>query len=95
MNNVFNNGKVYVMADKCNTCIFRPGNLMTLQPGRVKNMVDSCLEKGGSIPCHKTIHGQREQQAVCRGFFDSYKDRVLGLRLAEEMDIIEEVESDG
>lgn len=92
MSNVFNNGKVHVMPEKCSTCIFRPGNLMTLQPGRVKGMVDSCLEEGGVIPCHKTIHGQREQEAVCRGFFDSYKDQVPGLLWAEELGITEEVE---
>lgn len=92
MSNVFNNGQVYVMPDKCGTCIFRPGNKMTLQPGRVKGMVDSCLEDGGAIPCHKTTYGQRDQQAVCRGFFDSYKDQVAGLRMAERLGLVVEVE---
>jgi len=92
---VYSDGKVHVMPDKCSTCIFRPGNLMTLEPGRVKNMVDGSIKGGGVIACHKTIHGQREQEAVCRGFFDAYKDQVPGLRLAEHMNIIEEVESDG
>lgn len=79
------------MPDKCSTCIFRPGDLMHIGPARLKDMV-SCADEGGVIPCHKTTYGQREQEAVCRGFFDAYSDKVMGLRLAIVMDMIEEVE---
>lgn len=86
---VYSNGKVHVMADKCSTCIFRPGNLMTLQPGRVKEMVEGASSAGSVIPCHKTIHGSAEQEAVCRGYYDAQAERVLALRLAVAMDMIE------
>ena len=96
MKPVYHNDKVHVMPDKCSTCIFRPGNLMSLQPGRVKDMVDSCLsEDGGNIPCHQTIAGQRDQQAICRGFWDSYRDRVPLLQLAEQMGVVVEVSGNG
>lgn len=88
---VYSDGKVHVMPDKCSSCIFRPGNLMHLNAGRVKEMVDGSIQSGGVIPCHQTIHGQREQEAVCRGFFDSYADQVPALRLAQAMHLIEEV----
>lgn len=91
---VYSEGKVHVMPAMCSTCIFRPGNLMTLQPGRVKGMVDEATANESVIPCHKTIHGQREQEAVCRGYYDAQVDRVHTLWLAAAMNIIEEVEPD-
>jgi hypothetical protein len=89
---VYSDDRVHLMPEKCSTCIFRPDNLMSLQPGRVKDMVDGCLEHpAGNIPCHQTIHGQRDQQAICRGFWDSYKDRQSVLVLAEQMGKVVEV----
>lgn len=89
---VYSDGKIHVRSDLCSTCIFRPGNLMNLNAGRVKEMVDGCVEEGGVIPCHKTTHGQAEQEATCRGFFNSYRYRIPGLALGEAMGIIEEVQ---
>lgn len=90
----YSEGRVHVLAEKCSTCIFRPGNLMTLKAGRVKDMVDGALsEEGGSITCHKTLPGMpgEEQQAICRGFYDAHADRADLLILAQRLGIIEEV----
>lgn len=89
---VYHSAKVHVMSEKCSTCIFRPGNLMHLQPGRVKEMVEESIKQEAGITCHKTLYGQADQHAVCRGFFDSYADRVSLLRLARGLKMIEEVE---
>lgn len=91
---VFSDGKVHLRREMCATCIFRPGNQMHLQPGRVAGMVKDCLsdvDEAGNIPCHETIHGLAPQQAICRGFWDRYADRLLTLRLAQFMNIVEEV----
>lgn len=88
---VYSDGKVHVMADKCSTCIFRPGNLMHLNPGRVKEMVEESIAEGAGIPCHKTIYDAAEQEATCRGFFDAYADEVPAFALAKALDMIEEV----
>lgn len=70
---VFRNGKVHVQAAMCDTCIFRPGNLMQLQPGRVASMVEQATEAQSCIPCHKTTHGQDKRgEAVCRGFYERH-----------------------
>lgn len=61
---------VRVMREQCATCIFRPGNLMHLLPGRVKDMVDGALRDDSAIVCHDTLEGA--YQAVCRGFWDKY-----------------------
>ena len=88
---VYHDGKIHVQSEKCATCIFRPGNPMFLEPGRVKDMVTRCQEmEGGNIPCHQTLFGA---QAICRGFWDGYADDDWMFRLAKEMDLIEEVES--
>lgn len=88
---VYSNGKVHVMSEKCATCIFRPGNLMHLNAGRVKEMVDGSLADEAGITCHKTIHGQAEQEATCRGFYDAYGMRVAAFQVASRLGLIEEV----
>ena len=76
------------MERKCVTCIYRPGNLMHLEPGRKDGMQADAIRDEGVIPCHQTIHGRREQESVCRGFFDVAKHEGL-LAVAERLDIIE------
>jgi hypothetical protein len=82
--NVYSRGVVRVMAERCSTCIFRPGNLMELRRGRVRSMLDGIGDEG-CIPCHETLDA--EEQAVCRGQFDTRK--TAPLRLAESMGRIE------
>ena len=86
--NVFDGEKVHVMEAKCDTCIYRRGNLMNLEPGRKDGMQADAIRDNGVIPCHKTILGSRVQQAVCRGFFDVAKHDGL-LSAAERLGIVE------
>jgi hypothetical protein len=88
--NMVDSDGVRVQAEKCKTCIFRPGNLMHLQAGRVKGMVDDCKDTEGVIPCHDTLDG--DKQAICRGFFDSYQDDIPLVQLAVRMGFIKEVQ---
>lgn len=90
----YRGGKVHVLASKCSTCIFRPGNLMRLQSGRVKQMVDESVAEGGGITCHQTLpygtHGDVAEPAVCRGFYDAHGERVQALQIARRLGYIEE-----
>src|ERR1017187_5870798 len=52
---VFRDGKVHVCAEMCETCIFRPGNLMNLSEGRVESMVQEATKRDSCIPCHETL----------------------------------------
>lgn len=82
----YRGGRVHVLDDKCLTCIFRPGNLMRLEPGRVKGMVQGAVGDGSCIPCHSTLG--TASPAICRGFWDRYGDRVMALRLAVFLDMV-------
>ncbi len=82
----YRDGKVHVCKDMCSTCIFRPGNLMMLQPGRVKQMIDDSIKGGSAIICHSTLDGD---QAVCFGFYTVYKDDVQALKLADILKVTE------
>lgn len=62
---------------------------MQLEAGRVKGMVEDSKRKQGVIVCHDTL--DLRENAVCRGFYDAYKDDIQLLQLAERMDFIEEV----
>lgn len=84
---VYRNGKIHVAATMCDTCIFRPGNLMDLQEDRVEGMIAEATEKDSCIPCHKTTYGQAEGEAVCRGFYELRAS--AGIRLGMAFGIIE------
>ena len=51
----------------CTTCIFRPGNLMNLEPGRVTSLVKGAIEAESHITCHQTL-GTNEP-AMCAGYY--------------------------
>jgi hypothetical protein len=87
VHNAFRDDLVHIMGTQCATCIFRPGNLMRLEPGRVEGMVEHAIENQSAIICHDTLSGDN---AVCRGFFDRHKhDTLLGM--AERLGAVKEV----
>lgn len=83
----YRDGKVHVLSEMCETCIFRPKNLMSLRSGRVRGMIDSALENDSCITCHSTIYRDDVEPSICRGFFDRHK--TLPIRLALTMGLIE------
>ena len=78
--NVYRDGKVHVCQKMCKTCIFRAGNLMQLETGRVDGMVADAVANESAIICHSTLGG--DENAVCRGFFDQHKTLPLKLAVA-------------
>ena len=67
-------GKTRRLAQECATCIFRPGNLMHLSPGQLRQLVTDARNDGGYIICHSTLPyaGATTAPAICRGFADRY-----------------------
>ena len=72
-------GRLWVLNRKCDTCVFRPGNLLQLLPGSLDGMVADCIEQDTVIPCHETLDGPR---SVCRGLYDVHRADIVILRLA-------------
>ncbi|AXK90026.1 hypothetical protein SAMN05421776_11359 [Nocardia farcinica] len=85
---VYSHNEVRVCEDKCSTCIFRPGNLMRLRPGRRSQMVRDALHDEGHITCHSTL--DQPLSAICRGFADlpEAKARSLALRVGAALGIL-------
>ena len=83
--------RLRVLGRPCETCIFKPGNRMSLRPGQRDQMVAQCLEKDSYIICHDTL-APRIRAAVCRGFFNRHARDVLPLRLAIALGIVEHVD---
>ncbi len=79
----YRDGLVHVCRTQCSTCIFRAGNLMRLQPGRVKSMVAQATKADSCIPCHQTLDGK---QSVCRGFFDRHQ--TAPLQIAQRLGLV-------
>lgn len=87
MGNTYRDGRIHVCRRMCSTCIFRPGNLMHLRPGRVDEMVSEAVAAESTIVCHSTLDGDN---AACRGFYDRH--RTSTLQIAERMGVIEFVD---
>lgn len=84
----YRDGQVHVLSRQCATCVLRPGNLMRLQQGRLKNLIETNRRKDTALTCHDTLDGER---AICRGYFDAYWQEVTPLRMAVAFHIIKEV----
>lgn len=80
-----------VATTQCDTCIFRPGNLMHLNPGRLADMVTTVKATESYVVCHQTLDRRPRQRVICRGSFDRYKTRII--QLAERMGFIEWVDA--
>ena len=74
-----------VYSRMCDTCVFRSGNPMHLQPGRLREIVAANLDAGALLICHKTTYGQQAREVACRGFYDAYGDRVNVVRVMNRL----------
>jgi hypothetical protein len=79
---------VRVLSERCATCVFRPGNLMHLRPGRLRELVRENLAAGALLTCHDTLsYGAHPEvgEAVCRGFWDRYRQQTNTWRVMERL----------
>lgn len=70
--------KSRLLSRQCQTCIFRPGNPMHLEKGRLKDLVRQAGES--YVVCHDTLPYSDHpgvQPAICRGFYDRYDTTAL------------------
>lgn len=77
--------KVRVLADSCDTCVFRSGNLMRLRKGRLEQLVNENRQKGALLTCHQTFpYGDFPDfgPAACFGFFEAFWRETSAGRLA-------------
>jgi hypothetical protein len=85
---IFRDGQVHVLSEKCATCIFtkhRP-----VEGDRVAQMVrDTKDDPGATVPCHSTLYRPNKQEnAICRGWYDRFAEQDEVLRLAHSHGII-------
>lgn len=95
----YRDGAVHVMSEKCSTCVFRPGNLMHLPPGRLKELTDYVQETGVPFSCHQTLpYAGREHvefydgAALCAGAIENYGAESIPVRTAYAMGLVEHVD---
>ena len=67
-----------LLSERCGTCILRPRDPMYLGPERTAAFIRQVLDAGSYVVCHQTLtYGDFPGYgpAICRGFFDAYRDR--------------------
>ena len=75
-----------LLSERCATCILRPGDPMHLGPERTAAFIRQVLDAGSYVVCHDTlIYGDFPDYgpAICRGFFDSYRNRSRDLLILQ------------
>jgi hypothetical protein len=71
-----------LLSERCPTCILRAGDPMHLGPDRTAAFIRQVLDAGSYVVCHDTLtYGDFPDYgpAICRGFFDAYRDRTRDL----------------
>ena len=71
-----------LLSERCPTCILRAGDPMHLGPDRTAAFIRHVLDAGSYVVCHDTLtYGDFPGYgpAICRGFFDAYRDRTRDL----------------
>ena len=82
--NVYRDGQVHVLSEKCATCIFRPHE-RPVSGARVAGMVRATKdEPGATVVCHHTLYRDVDEHAICRGWWDRFavEDPILRLAVA-------------
>ena len=77
-------GRLHVVADQCSTCIFRPGNLMNLGDGRLRELTSETDRRDTNVICHQTL--DRKVGAFCRGSVDRRPGQAV--RIADRLGVI-------
>jgi hypothetical protein len=81
-----------IMKEMCDTCIFRPGNPMHLDEGRLESMVRETDRHDSNVICHQSegLMGNIKGQVWCKGSVDRRAGQLI--RIAERLGMIKEVD---
>lgn len=78
-----------LLNDQCASCVFRPGNLMHLRPGRLKLLIaENTGPTAHGLVCHETLsYGGHPgfTPAFCRGFYTKYGHLANYIRICERL----------
>jgi hypothetical protein len=74
-----------LLSERCATCILSAGDPMHLGPERTAAFIRQVLDAGSYVICHDTTDGDFPdyRPAICRGFFDAYRDRTPALLILQ------------
>jgi hypothetical protein len=77
-------GRPQAMAERCSTCILRPGGSSLVPADVVRDLVERHRRVGAVVTCHQTladIPGSCPEigYSACRGFLDAYPDTLAAL----------------
>jgi len=70
---------VHVMREPCSTCIFQPGNRMSLRPGRLAELTRETDRTDSNVICHQTLQDPRG--SLCHGSVERRPGQLV--RIAE------------
>jgi len=81
--NIYRNGKVHVMREMCETCIFRTDSC--IERSTVARMIKKATKHDSTIICHETL-GLKDKSA-CYGFFKLHA--TSSLQIADRLGVIQ------
>ena len=88
MHDIYRDGRIHVLTEQCSTCIFNP-HTRPVPGARVAEMVLGTKDTDlATVPCHHTLYGMAEHNAICRGWWDRFATRDNLLRYAMRIGIV-------
>lgn len=85
--------KFQVCSQKCSECLFTKNKIVS--DDRRKEIIDECLKLANEtfFECHKAT--LQNKHVCCKGFYDTYGDRVTIIQLAERLNFIDFIDIEG
>lgn len=91
--------KPRLLKEQCSTCVGRPGNLMHLRTGRLKDLIQANTgPEAHGLVCHQTLsYGDDPdaRPAFCRWFYDGFGHLANYIRISERLGGFTEVDPPG
>lgn len=88
--NTFRDGKVHVMHEECENCLFHPKTRLVDAKVVAEIVRETKDDAGATFTCH--LASLCGEDAICRGWYNHFGKRDPILQMAESMGIIEEQE---
>jgi hypothetical protein len=81
-----------VQKHKCDQCLFTDNKIVS--DIRKSEIILDCRGRDTYFVCHKdsVITGRKTQKLCCRGYWDLYKNEFNMGRIAQRLDMVEEIE---
>lgn len=72
----------------CKNCLFSDDRIVS--PRRAQSIIKECLQEQTHFICHNAT--MNDEEIICRAFYDRLGEHSQAIRIAERLEVVEEVD---